>query len=41
MLLDEWRRMYAVEAAWRSVGHLTTYGPIDSPAFTTPFFLFW
>ena len=21
----------------RSVGHLTTYGPIDSPTFVTPF----
>jgi len=24
----------------RSVGHLTAYGPIDSPTFATPFFLF-
>ena len=24
-------------AAWRSVGHLTTYGPTDSPTFATPF----
>ena len=37
MLLDKWRRMYAVEAVWCSVGHLTTYGPIDSPTFVTPF----
>ena len=30
-------RAYAAEAAWHSVGHLTTYGPIDSPTFATPF----
>ena len=33
------RRAYTAGAAWRSVGHLTTYGPIDSPTFTTPFSL--
>jgi hypothetical protein len=30
-------KAYAAGAAWRSVGHLTTYGPIDSPTFATPF----
>ena len=28
-------------ATWRSVGHLTTYGPIDNPTSVTPFFLLW
>ena len=36
-LLDEWRGVYAAGAVWRSVGHLTTYSPIDSPTFATPF----
>ena len=37
MLLDEWRKAYAAGAEWRSVGHLTTYGPTDNPTFTTTF----
>ena len=30
-------RAYAAGATWRSIGHLTTYGPTDSPTFATPF----
>ncbi len=37
MLLDGWRRAYAAGAAWRSIGHLTTYGPTDNPTFVTTF----
>jgi hypothetical protein len=36
-VVNIWRGAYAVGVAWRSVGHLTTYGPIDSPTFVTPF----
>ena len=31
------RKAYAAGAAWRSVGHLTTYGPIDSPTLAPPY----
>jgi len=31
------RRAYAAGAVWRSVGHLTTYGPIDSPTLAPPY----
>jgi len=31
------RRAYAAGAAWRSVGYLTTYGPIDSPTLAPPY----
>src|SRR6266700_4606611 len=34
------RSVYS-RATWRSVGHLTTYGPIDNPTSVTPFFLLW
>src|SRR6266704_3634996 len=37
MLLDGWHRAYAAGAAWRSIGHLTTYGPTDNPTFVTTF----
>jgi hypothetical protein len=30
-------KVYAAGAVYHSVGHLTTYGPIDSPTFATPF----
>ena len=31
------RKAYAAGAVWRSVGHLTTYGPIDSPTLAPPY----
>src|SRR6266568_4222151 len=37
MLLDGWRRAYAAGAAWRGIGHLTTYGPTDNSTFVTTF----
>jgi len=37
MLLGGWRKVYTPGAAWRSAGHLTTYGPTDNPTFITTF----
>src|SRR6266568_4680871 len=37
MLLGGWRKVYTPGAAWRSAGHLTTYGPTDNPTFVITF----